>query len=69
MYNEIQEIMNNHGIFDDREMEEALYAVSSVLEAIADNIRKNEPYAWKTIEEFEAAARMCRYAVDYLEEE
>lgn len=70
MYNEFQKIMKNHGIYLDRdELEETFDAVGSILYAIADNLRENMPWAWRTIEEFESAAHCCGNIMDYVEDE
>lgn len=49
------------------EVEDAIYFIRDLLESQADELRENEPYATKTIQRIETAAREVSDLLDYLE--
>lgn len=56
MREKFNEILKEHGIYGE-DAEEILYAVSEMLELVADETKKNEPYATNYIDRMETAAR------------
>lgn len=54
MREKFNQILEKHGIYED--VEEILYAVSDMLEFVAEETRKNEPYATNSIERAKTAA-------------
>lgn len=55
MKEKFQNILEEHGIYGE-DAEEILYAVQDMLLLVADEIKKNEPYATNTIDRLEKAA-------------
>lgn len=62
---ELKEIMNKHYIFDD--YESVCDFVSEVLYKRAKEIETTEPYATKTIKEYEDAAYKAFELIDYID--
>lgn len=56
MREKFNEILEKHGIYGE-DIEEILYSVSDMLELVAEETKKNEPYATNSIERLETAAR------------
>ncbi len=56
MKEKFESILKDHGIYGE-DVEEILYAVSEMLDYMADKTREEEPYATNTIDRIEAAAR------------
>lgn len=50
------------------EVEDAIYFVRDLLESQADELKKNEPYATRSIQRIEEAAREVSDLLDYLED-
>lgn len=55
MREKFNEILKNHGIYEE-DVEEILYAVQDMLEYVAEETKRNEPYATNSIERMEMAA-------------
>ena len=55
MREKFDEILKNHGVYEE-DVEEILYAVQDMLEYVAEETRKNEPYATSSINRLETAA-------------
>lgn len=56
MREKFNEILGKHGIYGE-DVEEILYAVSDMLDLVADETKENEPYATNYIDRLETAAR------------
>ena len=56
MRDKFDKILKKHGIYGE-DIEEILYAVSEILELVAEETKENEPYATNSIERLETAAR------------
>lgn len=50
------------------EVEDAIYFVRDLLESQADELKENEPYATRSIQRIEEAAREVSDLLDYLED-
>ena len=61
------EILKDHGIYDD-DVEEILYAVTDMLNYMADKMESAEPYAVTTIKHTRDAAHEVRSMVYELED-
>lgn len=48
-------ILEDHGIYGE-DIEEILYAVSDILDYVADDMKEKEPYATNSIDSLEKAA-------------
>ena len=57
---QLEEIMKQNSIFLQSEVEYAIDFVEDMLYALADETKANEPYATKSIERMESAAREVR---------
>lgn len=57
---QLEEIMKQNSIFLQSEVEYAINFVEDMLYALADETKENEPYATKSIERMESAAREVR---------
>lgn len=55
MKDKFEQILKNHGIYGE-DIEEILYAVQEMLEYVADDTKKKEPYATNSIDRLEKAA-------------
>lgn len=55
MREKFNDILKNHGIYGEN-IEEILYAVSDILEFVAKETKKSEPYAINSIDRLETAA-------------
>lgn len=64
---QFKEIMNNHNIFD-FEVEDVIYFIQDLLEFQAAEVKESEPYAWRSIERLENAAREVYELLEYLED-
>lgn len=56
MREKFDEILKRHGIYGE-DVEEILHSVQDILEYVAEETRKNEPYATNSINHLEIAAR------------
>lgn len=56
MRKKFDDILEKHGIYGE-DVKEILYAVSDMLDFVADETKENEPYATNSIERLETAAR------------
>lgn len=56
MREKFDEILKRHGIYGE-DVEDILYSVRDILEYVAEETRKNEPYATNSIDRLEMAAR------------
>ena len=65
---QLKEIMNKHCIVG-CEVEDVIYFVQDLLEFRADELKENEPYATRGIDQLEAAAREVWNLIDYLQDE
>lgn len=65
MRDKFEQILKNHGIYGE-DIEEIIYSVSEMLELIADDTKKNEPYATNSINRMESAAREVFGLTNYL---
>jgi hypothetical protein len=65
---QLKEIMNRHCIVG-CEVEDVIYFVQDLLEFQADELKENEPYATRSIERLESAAREVWDLLNYLEDE
>lgn len=65
---QLKEIMKRHCIVD-CEVEDVIYFVQDLLEFRADELKENEPYATRSIDQLEAAAREVWDLIDYLQDE
>lgn len=65
---QLKEIMNRHCIVG-CEVEDVIYFVQDLLEFHADELKENEPYATRSIDSLENAAREVWNLVDYLQDE
>ena len=63
----LKEIMKRNCILD-CEVEDAIYFIQELLEFQADELKVNEPYATRTIERIESAAREVLDLLYYLED-
>ena len=64
----LKEIMNRHCIVG-CEVEDVIYFVQDLLEFQANELKVNEPYATRSIDRLESAAREVWYLLEYLEDE
>ena len=64
---QFKEIMRRHCIVD-CEVEDVIYFIQDLLEFQADETKENEPYATKSIQRIEDAAREVYDLLDYLED-
>lgn len=64
---QFKEIMRRHCIVD-CEVEDVIYFIQDLLEFRADEIKENEPYATRSINRLEEAAREVYDLLDYLED-
>ena len=64
---QFKEIMNNNYILD-CDVEDSIYFIRDLLEAQADEIKTNEPYATRSIRELEEAARRVYDLLEYIED-
>lgn len=55
MREKFDEILKRHGIYGE-DVEEILYSVQEMLKYVAEETKKNEPYATNSIERMETAA-------------
>ena len=55
MKEKFESILNDHGIYGEN-IEEILYAVQEMLEYVADETKKKEPYATNSIDRLEKDA-------------
>ena len=55
MREKFESILKEHGIYED-DIEEILYAVSDMLNFVADKTKEEEPYATNSIKRLESAA-------------
>ena len=62
-----KEIMKENNILA-CEVEDAIYFVRDLLESQADELKENEPYATRSIQRIEEAAREVSDLLDYLED-
>jgi len=67
MREKFEEILKEHNIYGE-DIEEILYAVSDMLEYMADETKEKEPYAVNTIDRMEKAAYEVRSLVNDLDE-
>ena len=65
MREEFRNILNEHGIHGE-DIEAILYAVSDMLNFVADKIKVEEPYAVTTIRDIERTAYEVFSLTDYL---
>jgi len=65
MRDKFEQILKNHGIYGE-DIEEIIYSVSEMLELMADDTKKNEPYATNSINRMESAAREVFELTNYL---
>lgn len=65
---QFKEIMNKHCIVG-CEVEDVIYFVQDLLEFHADELKANEPYATRSIDRLEDAAREVWNLLDYLQDE
>ena len=65
---QLKEIMNEHCIVD-CEVEDVIYFVQDLLEFQADELKKNEPYATRSIHDLEKAAHEVWDLIEYLQDE
>lgn len=63
---QFEEIMRKHCIVN-CEVEDVIYFIQDLLEFQADELKKNEPYAIRSIRELEEAARIVYDLLEYLE--
>lgn len=56
MKKEFENILNEHGIYGE-DVEEILYAVQDMIEAVINETKEKEPYATNSIERLEIASR------------
>ena len=63
---QFKEIMRKHCIVD-CEVEDVIYFIQDLLEFQADELKANEPYAVRSINQLESAAREVWNLVEYLE--
>lgn len=56
MREKFDEILKSHGIYGE-DVEKVLYSVQEMLEYVAEETKKNEPYAINSIERMETAAQ------------
>lgn len=56
MREKFDKILEDHGIYGE-DAEEILYAVSEMLELVANETKENEPYATNSIDRLKTAAR------------
>lgn len=61
-------ILNSHGIYGE-DCAIAMYAISQILDAYADEMKESEPYATKTIGEIERASYVVFDIAVQIEEE
>lgn len=64
---QFKEIMRRHCIVD-CEVEDVIYFIQDLLEFQADELKENEPYATRSINRLEEAAREVYGLLDYLED-
>lgn len=62
-----KKIMNDNCILD-CDVEDSIYFVRDLLESQADELKENEPYATRSIQRIEEAAREVSDLLDYLED-
>ena len=55
MREDFEKILREHGIYGE-DVEEILYAVSDLLDFVADKMKKEEPYATNSIKRIEEAS-------------
>ena len=67
MREKFEEILKEHNIYGE-DIEEILYAVSDMLEYMADETKEKEPYAVNTLDRLETAAYEVRSLVNDLDE-
>ena len=65
---QLKEIMNKHCIVG-CEVEDVIYFVQDLLEFRADELKEKEPYATRSIDRLEDAAREVWDLIDYLQDE
>ena len=65
---QLKEIMNKHCIVG-CEVEDVIYFVQDLLEFRSDELKENEPYATRSIDQLEAAAREVWNLIDYMQDE
>ena len=63
---EFNELKKNYGIYDD--IADVLDFVSELLHRRAREIEKNEPSAWRTVDELDKAAHEVWSLIDYISE-
>lgn len=65
MKDKYEQILKDHGIYGE-DIEEIIYSVSEMLELMAEDTKKNEPYAINSINRMESAAREVFGLTNYL---
>lgn len=65
---QLKEIMNKHCIVG-CEVEDVIYFIQDLLEFQADELKKNEPYATRSISSLENAAGEVWDLIEYLQDE
>ena len=65
MKDKFEQILKNHGIYGE-DIEEIICSVSEMLELMADDTKKNEPYAINSINRMESATREVFGLTNYL---
>ena len=65
---QLKEIMNKRCIVG-CEVEDVIYFVQDLLEFRADELKENEPYATRSIDRLEDAAREVWDLIDYLQDD
>lgn len=64
----LKEIMDRHLIVG-CEVEDVIYFIQDLLEFRADELKENEPYATRSIDSLESAAREVWDLIEYLSDE
>ena len=65
MKDKYEQILKDHGIYGE-DIEEIIYSVSEMLELMAEDTKKNEPYAINSINRMKSAAREVFGLTNYL---